>query len=144
MSDLNNNIQGVPWDLSSEYESADCPAIDADLSLASELMDQMTAQNSVLLSLLEQADGLGVEEAVDGIAAAREIHRISEDVRSLLGNPESYADCCMSVDSRDEVAQVLSGRLQSYQKRYTEVSQPLSQFLDLVSAEVIEASLDHE
>ena len=124
MSDMNNNVQGVPWDLSSEYESADCPAIDADLNSASELMDQMIEHNSVLLPLLEQAEGMGVEEATDGIEAAREIHRISEEVRSLIGNPDSYADCCVSVDSHDEAAQVLSGRLQSYQKRYTELSQP--------------------
>ena len=126
MSDMNNNVQGVPWDLSSEYESADCPAIDADLNSARELMDQMTQYNLVLLPLIEEADGLGVEEATAGIEAAREIHRISEDVRSLIGNPDSYADCRMSVDSHDEAAQVLSGRLQSYQKRYTELSQPLS------------------
>ena len=144
MSDMNNNVQGVPWDLSSEYESADCPAIDADLNSASELMDQMTQYNLVLLPLIEEADGLGVEEATAGIEAAREIHRISEDVRSLIGNPDSYADCRMSVDSHDEAAQVLSGRLQSYQKRYTELSQPLSQFLDLVSVKIIEDYLNHE
>ena len=131
MADVNNNIQGVPWDLSNEYESADCPAIDADLGLASELMDQMIEQNSVVVPLLEQAEGLGVEEAAGGIAAAREIHRLREEVRLLLDNPESYADCCMSVDSQDEAAQVLSGRLQSYQKRFTELSQPWLQFLDL-------------
>ena len=144
MGDGNNHIQGVPWDLSSEYESADCSAINTDLVLASELMDQMTEQNSVLVALLEQAESLGVEEAAGGIAAAREIHRLREEVRLLLDNPESYADCCMSVDSQDEAAQVLSGRLQSYQKRFTELSQPWSQFLDLVSLEVVEAYLDHE
>ncbi|MCH2355004.1 MAG: hypothetical protein MK295_11295, partial [Pseudomonadales bacterium] len=134
MSAENIGVQGVAWDLSSEYESADCPAIDSDLSAASELMDQMKHHNSVLLPLLERAEGLGVEEATGGIEAAREIHRISEEVRSLIGNPDSYADCRMSVDSQDEAAQVLSGQLQSYQKRFSELSQPLSQFLDLVSA----------
>ena len=144
MGDGNNHIQGVPWDLSGEYESADCSAINKDLVLASELMDQMAEQNSVLLPLLEQADELVVEAAGDGIAAAREIHRIAEEIRLLLDNPETYADCCMSVDSQDEAAQILSGRLQSYQKRFTELSQPLAQFLDLASLEVIEAYLDHE
>ena len=144
MSAENIGVQGVAWDLSSEYESADCPAIDSDLSAASELMDQMKQHNLVLLPLLERAEGLGVEEATGGIEAAREIHRISEEVRSLIGNPDSYADCRMSVDSQDEAAQVLSGQLQSYQKRFSELSQPLSQFLDLVSAEIIEVYLDHE
>ena len=144
MSDMNNGVQGIPWDLSSEYESADCPAIDADLYSASELMDQMIEPNSVLLPLLEEAGGLGVEEAMEAIEAAREIHRISEEVRPLLGNPDSYADCCMSVDSQDEAAQVLSGRLQSYQKRFMELSQPWSQFLDLVTTDVIEVYLAGE
>ena len=56
MSDMNNNVQGVPWDLSSEYESADCPAIDADLNSASELMDQIIQCNLVLLPLIDEAN----------------------------------------------------------------------------------------
>ncbi len=144
MSTVNIGVQGVPWDLSTEYESPDCPAIDSDLRAASELMDQMEQHNLVLLPLLDHAEELGVEEASGGIEAAREIHRIREEVRSLVGNPDSYVDCRMSVDSQDEAAQVLSGQLQSHQKRFSELSQPSSQFLDHVSADIIEVYLEHE
>ena len=48
------------------------------------------------------------------------------------------------MDSGDEGAQALRGRLQSYRKRFAELAEPLSQFLDRASDEVVEAWLADE
>ena len=91
--------------------------------------------------MLENAGDLSVEAAPDGIAAAREVFALFEEAARVLHDPGVYANCRLSVDSEDDGAQALRGRLQSFRKRFAELAVPLSQFLDRASNDVVEAWL---
>ena len=69
---------------------------------------------------------------------------LAEEAGRLLRNPGVYADCRLSVDSEDDGAQRLRGRLQSYRKRFAELAEPLSQLLDRAPEDVVEAWLADE
>lgn len=121
-------IQGPAWDLSSEYPGPDAPEVQADLDALSRLLDRIEQLN-------EELDGEG------RIAAAQSIHKLSERAAILLRNPFSLAGCLLSVDSRDDAAQALQGRLQTYQKRFGDLLEPLSQFIELADESVIDEYL---
>ena len=137
-------VQGVSWDLASEYPAADSAEIEADLARLTTLLDEVERLNAVLVPLLEAAGGRSVGPARDGIEAGRRVFALSEEAARLLRDPGVYANCLLSVDSDDGAAQVLRGRLQSYRKRFAELAEPLSQFLDRASEEVVEAWLADE
>ena len=137
-------VQGVSWDLASEYPAPDSSEIEEDLASLTSLLDEIERLNAGLLPLLDAAGDLDVEAAQDGIAAAREVFALAEDAGRLLRDPGVYADCRLSVDSEDDGAQALRGRLQAFRKRFAELAEPLSQFLDRAPDDVVEAWLAHE
>ena len=123
-------IQGPAWDLTGEYASVEAPQIQADLDRLSDLLDQIEKLNGDL-------DG-------ENVAVAQSIHKLYEQAIVLLENPYSFANCLLSVNSRDDAAQGLYGRLQAYQKRFSALLEPLSQFKDLADDETINAYLADE
>ena len=137
-------VEGVSWDLASEYPAPDSAEIEADLARLMSLLDEVERLNTVLIPLLDAAGELSVEAARGPIEAAREVFAVSEEAARLLRDPGVYANCLLSVDSGDEGAQALRGRLQSYRKRFAELAEPLSQFLDRAPEEVVEAWLADE
>ena len=134
-------VQGVGWDLTSEYPAANSTEIDADLESAGAILTDIERRNDTLIPLLDGVGTLTADSAGDAIAEAREIFALIERARKLVRDPETYAECCLSVDSQDEQAQALLGRLQSINKRFDELAQPLGQFLDLAPEEVVESYL---
>ena len=134
-------IEGPSWDLSTEYEAPDAPALEADLVQLSSLLDRIEALNPTLVAALPNAARLSPTDARDAIVAAQSVYVLSEDASRLLRNPLTFANCLLSVDAQDESAQQLQGRLQRYQKRYADLLEPASQFLDLVADDVIDAYL---
>ena len=144
MSDSQNAVQGVGWDLASEYPATDSPAIDADLEAVDALLAEIENRNAALTPLLERVDALTASSVGDAINEARGIFTLIERARRLVHDPETFAECCLSVDSRDEEAQALLGRLQWVNKRFAEIAEPLSQFLDLAPQEAVEAYLDDD
>ena len=134
-------VQGMSWDLASEYSAPDSAQIEEDLARLTSLLDEIGRLNTVLIPLLDAASGLAVGAAQGGIEAARKVFALSEEGARLLRDPGVYANCRLSVDSVDDGAQILRGRLQSFRKRFVELAEPLSQFLDRVPDEVIEAWL---
>ena len=117
-------IQGPAWDLRSEYTSPDAKELNADLDRLNELCESIEALNPGL-------------ETEDRVRAAQQIYRLKDQASVLLQNPSAYANCLLSVDSRDTAAQNLQGRLQSYQKRLADACEPLNQFCDLASEDEI-------
>ena len=138
---IDDGIQGPSWDLASEYPSADAAEIDADLAELERLLSEIETQNRILLVALDGAEALTAADAAEAIEAARRVYGFSEAASRLLHNPLTYAGCLLSVDAHDESAQALQGRLQAHQKRYSELLEPWSQFLDLVPDDVIDAYL---
>ncbi|MCY4454179.1 MAG: hypothetical protein OXC01_19750, partial [Immundisolibacterales bacterium] len=134
-------VQGVSWDLASEYPAPGSVEIEADLERLDGLLDEVEGINAVLLPVLERAGDLSVEAAQDGIEAARRLFVLSEEGARLLQDPAVYANCLLSVDSDAAAAQVLRGRLQSFRKRFAVLAEPLSQFLDRAPDDVVEAWL---
>lgn len=122
---------GPSWDLTSEYPGPASAEIDGDLARLSRLLDEIETLNPAL------AD----RDSPAAIEAARRVYKLSVTAQELLSNPAVYANCLLSVDSRDEGAQALQGRLQSYQKRFAELLEPLSQFIDQSSDDTIHAYL---
>ena len=133
---------GESWDLASEYPAPDSAQVDDDLAEIDTLFNARDRLAAVLRSLLEDAGSLDVDSAGPGIEAAREAFVLGESAERLLSDIETYAECLLSVDSSDEAAQALIGRLQAYLKRNDQVAEPLWQFLDRVSDPVAEAFLD--
>lgn len=117
---MDTTIQGPAWDLGSEYPGADAPELLADLDTIRRLCTEMAALNEAL-------------EGDDRLAAAGELFKLREQAVTLLQNVATYANCRLSVNSRDADALSLQGRLQSHQKRFSEVSEPLNQFCDLAT-----------
>ncbi len=138
---MKTEVEGPRWDLSEEYAGTDSLDLEADLVALAELLDEIDAANPVLVAALPHARTLSRDDAADAIAAAQRVYRLSEQAARLLRNPSTFASCLLSVDSQDEGAQALQGRLQKYQKRFGDLMEPSSQFLDLVSDEVVEAYL---
>ncbi|MFP6814929.1 MAG: hypothetical protein VB949_04570, partial [Pseudomonadales bacterium] len=116
MSDV--TLEGPAWDLSQEYPAPDSAAVDTDIDALCVLLDAMAELNPEL-------------DGDDPVGVAQKLCRLSEQARSLLGDPLTFASCLLSVNSRDDSAQALQGRLQSYQKRFADLLAPLSQFVDL-------------
>ena len=141
MADNEPVIQGVGWDLTGEYPAADSAEIDADFERLGALLDDIERRNGALIPLLDSVAALTVDTAADAIEDARQIFALIERARKLLRDPETYAECCLSVDSQDEQAQALLGHLQSFSKRFDELAEPLGQFLDLASGSVVDAYL---
>lgn len=139
---INDANVGESWDLASEYPTPDCAEIDDDLADIDTLFDARDRLATVLRSLLEDAESLDVGTAAPGIEAAREAFVLGEAAGRILSDIETYAECLLTVDSQDEAAQALIGRLQAYLKRNDEVAEPLWQFLDRVPDPVAEAFLD--
>ena len=133
---------GESWDLASEYPAPDCAEVDDDLAEIDTLFEARGRAATILRSLLEGAESLDVDSAGRGIEAAREAFVLGESTERLLGDIETYAECLLSVDSSNEAAQALMGRLQAYLKRNDEIGEPLWQFLDRVPDPVAEAFLD--
>jgi oligoendopeptidase F len=136
------DVQGPAWELASEYPGPDSPELVADLAALTALLDQIEALNPMLIDLLPRLPTLDVAAARPSIAVAQQIFRLSEEASRLLSNPLVYANCLLSVDAHDEAAQMLQGRLQNYQKRYGELLEPWSEYLDLVADPVIDAYLE--
>ena len=140
-TELGSAVQGVSWDLASEYPGLDSADVEEDLARLTTLLDEVERLNAVLVPLLEAAGDLSVEAAQGAIEAGRRIFAVSEEAARLLRDPGVYANCLLSVDSGDAGALALRGRLQSFRKRFAELSEPLSQFLDRVPDDVVEAWL---
>jgi oligoendopeptidase F len=117
-------IQGPAWDLTEEYTSPNAAEIDADLGQVAVLCDEIEALNGQL-------------SGVQKVATAQQIFKLCERVSVLLQNPSTYANCLLSVNSRDPDAQNLQGRLQAFQKRLGDAAQPLNQFSDLATDDEI-------
>ena len=137
-------VAGPPWDLSSEYPAADSAEIEGDLSDLSRLLDELEALNPVLEAALPEVPTLAVDEAAETLDAARAIYKLAEKADLLVRNPSEFASCLLSVDANDEEAQVLQGRLQACQKRFEELAEPLSQFVDLIPDVVLELYLSDD
>ena len=146
MADFGNGraVQGPSWNLASEYPGPDSAEIEADLARLTSLLDEVERLNADLVPLLESVGGLSVDAARGGIEAARRVFALSEEAGRLLRDPGVYANCRLSVDSGDDGAQALRGRLQSFRKRFAELAEPLSQFLDRASDDIVEAWLADE
>ena len=137
-------VQGPRWDLASEYPAPDSAEIEEDLARLTSLLDEVERLNAALVPLLATAGALSVGAAQGGIEAARRVFALSEEAAPLLRDPGVYANCRLSVDSGDEGAQALRGRLQSHRKRFAELAEPLAQFLDRAPDDVVEAWLADE
>ena len=118
------SISGPSWDLASEYTSPRDPELQADLDRCDALLDDIG----------ELHVGLAGDDPVE---SAQRIFKLAEQAQTLLGNAYTFANCLLSVDSRDDDALELMGSLQNYQKRMGEQLEPLSQFTDLADADVI-------
>jgi oligoendopeptidase F len=134
-------VEGPAWELTSEYPSVACAEIEADLAALTALLDQIEARNPTLIELLPRLTSLDVATAKPSIAVAQQIFRLTEQASRLLANVATYANCLLSVSARDPGAQALQGRLQNFQKRYGELLEPWSQYLDLVPDDVVDAYL---
>lgn len=139
-----SSIHGESWDLASEFPAADSPPIAADLSTVDGLLDEIEQCNATLTAGLGELAQASVESATDIVAIAQRAFGLVEQAERLLGDAATYAECCLSVDSQDEAAQELLGRLQSKQKRFATAAEPLAQFQDLAPDEVVEQYLSDE
>ena len=136
-----HTLAGPSWDLASEYRGPESAELTADLRELSGLLDQIEALNPTLIDALPGAAGISLAASGASLAVAQQVARLAERAGPLLSNPLTYANCLLSVDAHDDAAQALQGRLQKYQKRYDELLEPWSEYLDLVTNEIVDAYL---
>jgi len=122
---------GPAWDLSAEYSDVDDAVVNEDLQTLSEIFDQVDDLN----------EDLGRALAKQSPVVAQHLYKHMVQAQTLLSNVSTYANCRMSVDSQDEAAQQLNGKLQAYRKRFGDLFEPLSQFQDSAEPGEIEAYL---
>ena len=75
------------------------------------------------------------------VETAQKLFELSSESATLLRNVSSFASCLLSVDSHDEPAQLLQGRLKNYAKRHAMLCEPLTQFTTLADEPSIAAYL---
>jgi oligoendopeptidase F len=136
-------VQGPAWDLSDEYPAPDSAEVAADLEALSAVLDTFIEPNAVIVAQIEALPELTPEGAQPVLSGATALYGASEEASRLLGNVLVYANCLLSVDANDEQAHELQGRLQGYQKRYAQLAEPLSQFVELASDAVIDRYLEN-
>ncbi|MDG2277099.1 MAG: M3 family oligoendopeptidase [Pseudomonadales bacterium] len=112
-----NQIAGPAWDLSCEYESVTSQELKADLDRLSELLHEAETHNINF-------------QGNSAVGSAQTLTKLREQASTLLANVGTYAHCLLSVDSQLEDAQKLNGELQNFYKRFGDVFEPLSQFVD--------------
>ena len=144
--DAPSALHGEPWDLASEYPSAEAPEVEQDLAAIAQLLGEVEGQNATLRPFVAAAPtpaaGLDSSAAAEPLlGAAQAAFGLLEQARRLLRDLGTYADCSLSVDSQDAPAQRLLGKLQAVSKRFAEAEAPLKQFLELASDEVVDAYL---
>jgi len=135
---------GPAWDLDAEYTSPTDERVESDLAELGSHLDEIERLNAVVTPALTGAETLSVENGANAIAAAQDVYRASVAASTVLGNLSTYASCVLSVEASNSDALDLQGRLQAYQKRFGELSEPASQFVDLVPDAVIDAYLEPE
>ena len=128
---MSTAVTGPAWDLDDEYTAPDGAQVRDDFAAIDDLFRQIEAA---------QVDGLAVERDAS-VGGAQAIFRLAEQAGRLISNLGVYANCLLSVDSAHDGAQALQGRLISYQKRFAELTEPLSQFTDLADETAIDAYL---
>ncbi|NOX51187.1 MAG: M3 family oligoendopeptidase [Gammaproteobacteria bacterium] len=121
--------QGPAWDLSTEYTSVEDSQLLADIAAMDELLNEVALLNPGL-------------DTPHGVEKAQQIAKLSEQAGTLLSNISTFAHCLLSVDSQHDGAQKLNGQLQAYRKRFGDLFEPLSQFVDAASDEVVAQYLD--
>ena len=111
---MNERITGPAWDLTPVYAHLKDPQIDQDFK--------------ELETLLSKIGSLNTELDNENSELAKVIFVKLEEATELFSNLSTYASCLLSVDSGDEAAQTLSGRLQRYRQQLGTYSKPLHQF----------------
>ncbi len=137
-------LTGPSWDLSHEYTSPSDSQIQADLREFTSILDRVAEENSAILAVIDRIDSMSSSERSGAIEAARNVQDLSEKASKFLGNPSTFANCLLSVDGNDDNAKTLEGSLIEYRVKFSELMQPLSQFLNLVPDDVIDEYLDDE
>ncbi len=135
-------VQGPAWDLSDEYSAPEGSEVTADLDALTAVLDTFAEHNAVIVAQIEVLADLEPDAAEPVRVAATALYGASEEAGRLLGNVLVYANCLLSVDANDQQAHELQGRLQGFQKRYAELAEPLSQFVDLANDAVIDRYLE--
>ena len=134
-------VEGPAWDLSTEYPAPDSTAVAEELVRLAATLDRLDVQSAQLEPHLADVEALPLARADAIIALARAVFAVSEEASLLLGNLGAYASALVSVDSQNAAALALLGRLQTPGKRLAALAEPLEQFLDRASDEVVEAYL---
>jgi len=125
---MQTTLEGPAWDLSAEYSGSDSDEVRADIDSLHDLLEQMAQLQPALAG-------------DDPVPAAQQLYKLSERARIPLHDLQTFAGCLLSVNSRDDGARALQGRLEAYQKRFTDLLEPLSQFTVLADDAVIEEYL---
>ena len=133
-----NKLHGEAWDLASEYPASDAPEVERDLTALAGLLAEVEQRSGVLAPDASPDAAHGQ----DPIGEARAVFALLEEAQRLLHDLHAYAECVLSVDSQDEPAQALRGRLQGVQKRFAQAEAPLEQFLELAADAVVERFLE--
>ena len=127
---MSNDISGPSWNLLTIYSRVTDPAVERDFSELTELLNKIAALNKNLDHV--------------NFTLAQEVFVKIENAGELFSNLLTYANCLLSVDSADEDAQQMFGRLQRYRKDIGSVSKTLQEFEAFAGEEVLESYLNHE
>ena len=124
----NDSCHGPQWDLASEYPSPTAPSVEEDFQTFEALLEKMQSPSEALQKKFD-------------VEHAQALRKLVDEATILLSNLSTFANCRLSVNSRDEEAQTLMGRLQGCRKRFMQIKEPLSCFCDEADEAAIDAFL---
>ena len=127
---MTNDFAGPSWDLLAIYQDTKDPEIEKDLFKLGEL--------------LLEIEGLNQNLSKTEVEIAQKIFHRLQTSGELFSNLSTYASCLLSVDSGDEGAQALFGRLQRYRKDIGSASKPLHEFEALADEETLDEYFEDE
>ena len=126
---MSHDFSGPSWDLSVVYTSVDDPMIENDIAEVESFLQAVAKLNKDLVE--------------DNVAVAQQIFVKLQNAGEVYSNLSTYANCLLSVNSADEDAQRLFGRLQRHRKEINSLSKPLHEFEALAGEEILESYLNH-
>ena len=126
---MSHDFSGPSWDLSVVYTGVDDPMIENDIAEVESFLQAVAKLNKDLVE--------------DNVAVAQQIFVKLQNADEVYSNLSTYANCLLSVNSADEDAQRLFGRLQRHRKEINSLSKPLHEFEALAGEEILESYLNH-
>lgn len=148
-------VQGPAWDNSTEYPSMESLEFQTDRAKVEELLARaqslVTELKPAMALLTSEIADIGMNTSLSSnhineqlIEKLQTLASIEDDLYITLGNLSVFVSCELGVDSKNQLAQKLTGELQAIYSRVAQTFTPVSLFFAMAPEAVVETYLQSE